>query len=217
MSEKLSHIGCFQIEEALGRGAFKTMYRAINRDSAKNGYPERVALCIPHMQDEESRRLLQNEYRIVNALSHPSIVRIYGVEEIEGSFFAVMELVEGETVASLLKRHGALPLEEAIMITERVADALDYAHEALAFHRDIKPANIMILKDKGEKDSPGVKVLGFTSGDRSGWMPISALRILSNYREGIQAQRSRRRLYPPCTMHFLTTDVMSISMTSRRP
>lgn len=161
MRERLSHIGCFQIEEALGRGAFKTVYRAINRDAAKNGYPERVALCIPHMQDEESRRLLQNEYRIVNALSHPSIVRIYGVEEIEGSFFAVMELVEGETVASLLKRQGALPLEEAIMITERVADALDYAHEALAFHRDIKPANIMILKDKGEKGSPGVKVLDF--------------------------------------------------------
>ena len=148
-------LGPFLVERKLGGGAFKTVYAAVNTATGRNPYPERVALCLPRAQDEEARRLLENEFRIVKALAHPGIAAAYGLEESEGASYMVMELVDGETLSDLVRKRGPLPLEEVLPIMKQAGAALDFAHERLAIHRDIKPANIMRGNDGA------VKVLDF--------------------------------------------------------
>ena len=148
-------LGDWQIEQSIGRGSFKSVYAARNLNPARNGWPGRVALCLPHAQDGEARELLRNEVRVVSTLSHPGIVREYGVEEADGRLFAIMELVEGEPVNELLARSGPLPFEQALDIARQVGEALDYAHAGLAIHRDIKPANLI------RKADGSVKILDF--------------------------------------------------------
>jgi hypothetical protein len=140
-------LGDFLIERPLGRGGFKTVYAARNLNQAANGWPEQVAVCVPHAQDEEARDLLRNELRVVRTLNHPNIVQELGLAESDGVLFAVMELVEGEPLSTVLAQRGPLPLEEAIEIIRQAGAALDYAHAGLAIHRDIKPANLMRRPD----------------------------------------------------------------------
>ncbi len=140
-------LGDFLIERPLGRGGFKTVYAARNLAPAANGWPEQVAVCVPHAQDAEARELLRNELRVVRTLHHPNIVQELGLAESDGVLFAVMELVEGEPLSTVLAHRGPLPLEEAIEIIRQAGEALDYAHEGLAIHRDIKPANLMRRPD----------------------------------------------------------------------
>ncbi len=140
-------LGDFLIERPVGRGGFKTVYAARNLAPERNGWPGQVAVCVPHAQDEEARDLLRNELRVVQTLNHPNIVQELGLAESAGVLFAVMELVEGETLSAVLARQGPLPLEEAVEIVRQVGAALDYAHAGLAIHRDIKPANLIRRPD----------------------------------------------------------------------
>lgn len=148
-------LGDFLIEHPLGRGGFKTVYAARNLAPERNGWPERVAVCVPHAQDEEARELLRNELRVVQTLNHSGIVHEFGMDEADGRLFAVIELVEGQPLNALLAERGPLPLDEAIEIIRQAGEALDYAHEGLAIHRDVKPSNIIRLPDGS------VKILDF--------------------------------------------------------
>jgi hypothetical protein len=140
-------LGAYRIESKLGGGAFKTVYAAVNLAPEVNGYPARVAVCIPREQDDEARLLLENELKIMRALRHPGIVEVYTIDEAAGIFFAVVELVEGQTLQELLKQRGPLPLDEVLPLIRQVGEALDFAHGSLAIHRDIKPANLMVRPD----------------------------------------------------------------------
>lgn len=159
---------CTLLDE-LGRGAFKTVYRARNMQPGKNGFPEMVAVCVPHCQDEEGREIMRNEFRVASGLEHPGIVRQYKVDEDCGILYAITELVEGETVAERLKRSGAFPLESAVALVRQLGEALDYAHDGMAIHRDIKPANLMLLSSRErqeeqsgvESSAERIKILDF--------------------------------------------------------
>lgn len=140
-------LGEFVIERLLGRGGFKTVYAARNTAAARNGWPEQVAVCVPHAQDAEARELLYNEIRVVRTLTHPGIVQEFGIEEGEGRLFTVMELVAGTPLNALLAERGALPFDQVFEIVRQVGEALDYAHAGLAIHRDIKPANLIRQPD----------------------------------------------------------------------
>ena len=157
----MNKLGDFEIEGRLGRGGFKTVYRGRNLATGSNGYPAAVALCVPHTQDEEAQTLLRNEHRTLAALEHPGIARMLGLERDGDTLFAVMELVEGETVAERLKRGGPLALADSVAIARQVAGALDYAHEALVFHRDVKPANVKAEPDPATPGGWRVKLLDF--------------------------------------------------------
>src|SRR5262245_21512130 len=78
----------------------------------------------------------------------------YGLEEANGVYALVMELVDGDTLADRLAR-GPLPLDDAVAIARQIAEALEAAHEQGIFHRDLKPANIKV------RDDGTVKVLDF--------------------------------------------------------
>ncbi|HJR06835.1 MAG TPA: protein kinase [Pyrinomonadaceae bacterium] len=104
--------------------------------------------------DEWAREQMMKEARAVARLEHPHICQVYGVEEIGGHHFIVMQYVEGETLASLMRR-GSLGLERAAELAEQIAGALTFAHTRGVIHRDVKPQNIMVT-DEGQ-----AKVLDF--------------------------------------------------------
>jgi serine/threonine protein kinase/Tfp pilus assembly protein PilF len=96
--------------------------------------------------DEWAREQMLNEARAVAGLEHPHICLVYDVEEIDGHHFIVMQYVEGETLASLMRR-GHIAPERAAELAVQIADALAFAHARGVIHRDVKPQNIMVTAE----------------------------------------------------------------------
>jgi serine/threonine protein kinase len=103
---------------------------------------------------EEARKRFEREARAVAALSHPNILSIYDVGTDDGRTYAVMELLDGETLRQRL-RSGPLPWRRAVEVAEGIAQALAAAHGKGIVHRDLNPANVFLTTDGW------VKVLDF--------------------------------------------------------
>jgi hypothetical protein len=107
------------------------------------------AVALKFLPDEAShdQNLLErfkNEVRIARRVSHPNVCRVYDVGEVEGHTFFTMEYVDGEDLASLLRRIGRLPEDKALDIARQLCAGLAAAHTKGVLHRDLKPANIML-------------------------------------------------------------------------
>jgi serine/threonine-protein kinase len=132
----------YRIVGLLGRGGMGEVYRA---DDVKLG--QTVALkFLPRelSTDPVARERFFAEVRITRQLSHPNICRVYDIAEFNGRHFLSMEFIDGEDLASLLKRIGYLSNEKALDIARQLAAGLATAHQRGVLHRDLKPANIMI-------------------------------------------------------------------------
>jgi hypothetical protein len=95
-------------------------------------------------EDSVRRERFFAEVRITRQLSHPNICRVYDIGEIDGRHFLSMEYIDGEDLASLIKRIGHISNEKALDIARQLAAGLAAAHERGVLHRDLKPANIML-------------------------------------------------------------------------
>jgi serine/threonine-protein kinase len=118
------------------------VYRA---DDLKLG--QAVALkFLPAIVEKDAARLQRflNEVKIARQISHPNVCRVYDVGEVDGHHYLSMEYVDGEDLASLLRRIGRLPKDKAIQISRQLCAGLAAAHEQGILHRDLKPANVMI-------------------------------------------------------------------------
>jgi hypothetical protein len=134
--------GRYRIIERRGRGGMGEVYRA---DDLKLGQP--VALkFLPADVDRDPARLTQlhTEVRMARQVSHPNVCRVYDIDEVEGSTFLSMEYVDGEDLASLLRRIGRFPEDRALEIARQICAGLAAAHERGVVHRDLKPANVML-------------------------------------------------------------------------
>lgn len=142
----------YEITALLGKGGMGEVYHArdgkLGRDVAIKILPVELS------GDAERRARFEREARTLASLQHPNVASIYGFEEVNGTRFLVMELVEGGDLSSRLA-HGAIPLDETKRIARQIATGLEAAHERGIVHRDLKPANIMI-NDAGE-----AKILDF--------------------------------------------------------
>lgn len=99
------------------------------------------------LPDAASRRRLAAEARAASRLAHPGIVEIYDVDT-EGEMpVLIMELVDGESLATRLDRDGPIPADQAARIGADVADALYHAHRQGIIHRDVKPGNVLLGRD----------------------------------------------------------------------
>ena len=94
--------------------------------------------------DEALLARFHAEVRLARQVSHPNVCRIYDIGEIEGRHFLSMEYVDGEDLASLLKRIGHLPVDKTVDIARQLCAGLHAAHEKGVLHRDLKPANVML-------------------------------------------------------------------------
>src|SRR5262249_25751180 len=84
------------------------------------------------------------EVRLARQVSHPNVCRVYDIGEAGGQHFLSMEYVDGEDLASLLRRIGRLPPDKALEIARQLCAGLSAAHDRGVLHRDLKPANILI-------------------------------------------------------------------------
>ncbi|HXN46868.1 MAG TPA: serine/threonine-protein kinase, partial [Bryobacteraceae bacterium] len=94
--------------------------------------------------DEATLARFRNEVRIARQVSHPNVCRVYDIGEAEGSTYLSMEYVDGEDLASLLRRIGRLPQDKALEIARQLCAGLAAAHDKGVLHRDLKPGNIML-------------------------------------------------------------------------
>ena len=95
-------------------------------------------------ENEAALTRFRNEVRIARQVSHPNVCRVYDVGEIDGHIFLSMEYVDGEDLASLLRRIGRLPTDKGIEIARKLCAGLAAAHEKGVLHRDLKPGNVML-------------------------------------------------------------------------
>jgi hypothetical protein len=128
------------------------VYRArdskLGRDVAIKILPEQF------VADGERVARFEREAQLLAALNHPHIGTIYGLEQSDATRFLVLELVDGESLATRIAR-GPVPFAEARHLARQIVDALETAHDKGIVHRDLKPANIMLTADGA------VKVLDF--------------------------------------------------------
>jgi eukaryotic-like serine/threonine-protein kinase len=148
-----ARIGPYEILAPLGSGGMGEVYRA--RDMRLDRVVAIKVLSAQLVGDPAFRERFEREARSAAALNHPNICTLFDV----GPNYLFMELVEGETLAEVLRR-GPLPMEQALGYGAQIAGAMATAHAHGLVHRDLKPANVMIAEN-------GVKVLDFGLAKRS--------------------------------------------------
>ena len=145
----------------LGRGGMGEVYRA---DDLKLGQP--VALkFLPRDVEHDRERLdrFLTEVRLSLRVTHPNVCRVFDVAAVDGRHFISMEYVDGEDLASLLRRIGRLPEDKAVEIARQLCAGLAAAHDEGVLHRDLKPANVMI-DGRGRAKITDFGLAGATAG-----------------------------------------------------
>jgi eukaryotic-like serine/threonine-protein kinase len=159
----------YRIIGLLGRGGMGEVYRA---DDLKLGQPVALKFLPKHLaSDRERLERFYAEVRTARQVSHPNVCRVYDVGEVDSQHFLSMEYVDGEDLASLLKRIGHLPADKALEISRELCAGLAAAHERGVLHRDLKPSNVMIdgrgrarITDFGLAVAAGEETEGEVSG-----------------------------------------------------
>jgi serine/threonine protein kinase len=147
-----TRLGVYEILSLLGRGGMGEVYRA--RDTKLGRDVALKILPATFTNDPDRLARFRREAQVLASLNHPHIAQIYGLDEVNGTQFLVLELVDGESLDKRLAG-GQIPVDEALGIAKQIAEALEAAHEKGIIHRDLKPGNIALTQDGN------VKVLDF--------------------------------------------------------
>ncbi len=141
IGETIAH---YRIEGLLGRGGMGEVYRALD-----TRLDRAVAIKVLSAEDQGHRSTVERfvrEARAASSLNHPHIVTIHEAGQTEiGQYFIVQELVEGDTLRSVLVER--MPLDRALTLAAQLGRALQAAHTAGIVHRDLKPENLMVRRD----------------------------------------------------------------------
>jgi tRNA A-37 threonylcarbamoyl transferase component Bud32 len=143
----------FEVVRELGRGGMGVVYEAVHTVMGR-----RVAVKLIHpelLRHPSTVARFRRETRAAARLAHPNLVTAFSAGQAGDRHFLAMELLEGDTLADLLRRAGPLPVAQACEYVRQAALGLQYAHEAGLVHRDVKPHNLMRAADGT------VKVLDF--------------------------------------------------------
>jgi hypothetical protein len=160
-----TRLGNWVLEEELARGGMGTVFRA------RHSHIERVAavkVLKAGPADRSSVQRFEREALLASKLSHPNVVRVLDYGSVRGIFYLAMELVDGESLESLVAREGPQPVGRVVSILLQVSRALAAAHEAGLIHRDVKPSNIMLEPGAGKEDLVTVVDFGLAKGTEPG-------------------------------------------------
>lgn len=134
--------GRYRLEERIASGGMSTVYRALDETLERQ-----VAVKLMNREvasDSDQLERFRREARAVAQLSDPHIVGVIDAGEDDGRPYIVFEYVAGETLKHCIRRHGRLPIPEAVAYAIEIARGLDVAHAHHIVHRDVKPQNVLI-------------------------------------------------------------------------
>jgi hypothetical protein len=155
----------YRIVGLLGRGGMGDVYRA---DDLKLGQPLALKFLPARLAGNANvLAYFHSEVRLARQIAHPNVCRVYDIGEVGGQHFLTMEYIDGEDLASLLRRIGRLPPDKGLAITRQMIEGLAAAHDRGILHRDLKPANVM-LDGRGRVRIMdfGLACLSRTAGDQ---------------------------------------------------
>ncbi|HEY6554121.1 MAG TPA: serine/threonine-protein kinase, partial [Vicinamibacteria bacterium] len=132
----------YRIVGLVGRGGMGEVYRA---EDLKLGQPVALKFLPEALQgDAERLERFYNEAKMAREVSHPAVCRVHDIGDVDGHHFLSMEYVDGEDLASLVRRIGRLPGDKAVDVARQICAGLAAAHAKGVLHRDLKPQNVML-------------------------------------------------------------------------
>ena len=134
----------YEVLKKLGEGGMGKVYLAVHRKLGKQ-----VALKVlppPRIVNKQAVARFKQEMKAIGRLEHPNIVRALDAGEVAGRHFLVMEFIDGQNLANLVRDRGPLSVLQAIECTIMAARGLEYAHQQGVIHRDVKPSNLLLDK-----------------------------------------------------------------------
>ena len=170
-------IGSHRLVRKIGQGGMGAVYEGIQESTDR-----RVAIKLirPSMANQVFVRRFKNEQRILAALEHPGIARLYDASTTDtGVPYLAMEFVDGHTVVDFCAER-QLSIEERVQLFERICEAVQHAHQHLIVHRDLKPSNILITRDGEPKLLDfGIAKLLDSGGDSAIGATVTGLRLMT--------------------------------------
>ncbi|HYF26349.1 MAG TPA: protein kinase [Baekduia sp.] len=141
--------GRYRLDARIGTGGMSTVFRALDTVLERQ-----VAIKLMHRdiagQADQLERF-RREARAVAQLNHPHVVGVIDAGEDDGTPYIVFEYVDGETLKQRIRRHGRLPVAEAVAYAIEIARALGAAHDCGIVHRDVKPQNVLVDEEGSAK------------------------------------------------------------------
>jgi len=145
----MERVGKYRLLNLVGQGTTGKVYEALHPGLNRSVAVKMLSHALAY--SEQFRERFLEEARTVAGLTHPNIVQVFDTEAAYGTWFIVMEKLQGRDLAALLAARGALPADEALRILRQVGAALAFAHSRGFVHRDVKPANVWVGDDGSVK------------------------------------------------------------------
>jgi serine/threonine-protein kinase len=146
-ADRLEIAGRYQLKDRLGFGGMSTVHLAFDKRLERR---VAVKLLAEHLaEDPTFVSRFQREAQAAARLIHPNIVQVFdsGQDERTGQYFIVMEYIEGQSCAEILRDDGWVEVDEAVWIIEQACEGLHYAHRHGVVHRDVKPGNLLRARE----------------------------------------------------------------------
>ena len=157
-----THVGPYRLLHLLGEGGMGQVYAAVHETM---GQQVALKLLSPDPEDPQRGARFRQEARVLaklDQLKHPGVVRVFHYDQVGGTAFLAMELLQGLSLRDWMQRHaGPAPLPAALAVCRQIADVMADVHARDIVHRDLKPENVFLCPDEAVAPGYRVKLLDF--------------------------------------------------------